>query len=171
VLAFALALLSAECAPQMYTLSLHDALPIWRGIALEELLVGQCGARRGPQRIDRGHAVPPEGSSGWGPFSTHCSAPLRAARPRPEAVGTRRSADGAAGLWWQEARGRAPVTEPDGPTRPGSCAASAPAEGASMSDPLYPQATPAVNARRKELAPEADAAFAAFSKAVFADGA
>src|SRR5699024_6203020 len=27
------------------------------------------------------------------------------------------------------------------------------------------------NARRKELAPEADAAFAAFSKAVFADGA
>ncbi|ASK66242.1 alkylhydroperoxidase [Brachybacterium avium] len=39
------------------------------------------------------------------------------------------------------------------------------------SDSLYPQATPAVGARRKELAPTVDAAFNAFSKAVFADGA
>ncbi|MDN5601139.1 MAG: hypothetical protein ACTMKY_10385 [Dermabacteraceae bacterium] len=29
-----------------------------------------------------------------------------------------------------------------------------------MTDSLYPQATPAVSARRKELAPEVDAAFA-----------
>ncbi|MGP5268069.1 carboxymuconolactone decarboxylase family protein [Brachybacterium alimentarium] len=40
-----------------------------------------------------------------------------------------------------------------------------------MSDPLYPQATPAVGARRKELAPEINDAFEAFSSAVFADGA
>lgn len=40
-----------------------------------------------------------------------------------------------------------------------------------MSDPLYPEATAAIGARRHELAPEADAAFKAFSKAVFADGA
>ncbi|MGP9745496.1 carboxymuconolactone decarboxylase family protein [Brachybacterium sp. AOP29-B2-41] len=40
-----------------------------------------------------------------------------------------------------------------------------------MTDPLYPQATPAVSARRKKLAPKIDSAFAEFSKAVFEDGA
>ena len=40
-----------------------------------------------------------------------------------------------------------------------------------MSDSLYPKATPEVAARRKELAPEVNDAFTAFSKAVFADGA
>lgn len=40
-----------------------------------------------------------------------------------------------------------------------------------MSDPLYPEATAAVGAHRKELAPEINAAFESFSKAVFADGA
>ncbi len=40
-----------------------------------------------------------------------------------------------------------------------------------MSDPMYPEATPAVGARRKDLAPEINAAFESFSKAVFAEGA
>jgi AhpD family alkylhydroperoxidase len=40
-----------------------------------------------------------------------------------------------------------------------------------MSDTLYPKATREIAARRRELAPEAEAAFQAFSKAVFADGA
>ena len=39
-----------------------------------------------------------------------------------------------------------------------------------MSD-LYPKATPEIGERRKELAPEINDAFEAFSKAVFADGA
>lgn len=39
-----------------------------------------------------------------------------------------------------------------------------------MSD-LYPKATPAVSARRKELAPKINDAFEAFSKAVFEEGA
>ena len=40
-----------------------------------------------------------------------------------------------------------------------------------MSDTLYPKATREIATRRRELAPEAEAAFQAFSKAVFADGA
>ena len=40
-----------------------------------------------------------------------------------------------------------------------------------MSEPVYPSATPEIAARRKELAPETHAAFEAFSRAVFADGA
>jgi AhpD family alkylhydroperoxidase len=40
-----------------------------------------------------------------------------------------------------------------------------------MVEPVYPQATPAVGARRKELAPKVNDAFEAFSAAVFADGA
>lgn len=40
-----------------------------------------------------------------------------------------------------------------------------------MSDDLYPQATPAVSRRRKELTPSATEAFENFSKAVFAEGA
>jgi AhpD family alkylhydroperoxidase len=40
-----------------------------------------------------------------------------------------------------------------------------------MSDTLYPKATREIAAKRRELAPEAEAAFQAFSKAVFAEGA
>ena len=40
-----------------------------------------------------------------------------------------------------------------------------------MADSLYPRATPAVGEQRKSLAPEVNAAFDAFSRAVFADGA
>ena len=40
-----------------------------------------------------------------------------------------------------------------------------------MSDPLYPPATRETAAQRRALAPEAQAAFDAFSRAVFADGA
>jgi alkylhydroperoxidase/carboxymuconolactone decarboxylase family protein YurZ len=40
-----------------------------------------------------------------------------------------------------------------------------------MTDTLYPKATREIAARRRELAPEAEAAFQAFSKAVFAEGA
>lgn len=40
-----------------------------------------------------------------------------------------------------------------------------------MSDPLYPTNTAALARRRKELAPEVEKAFKAFSQAVFADGA
>ena len=40
-----------------------------------------------------------------------------------------------------------------------------------MSTPLYPEATPEVAVHRKALAPEINAAFEGFSKAVFADGA
>lgn len=40
-----------------------------------------------------------------------------------------------------------------------------------MSDPLYPTSTGALARRRKELAPEAEKAFVAFSQAVFAPGA
>ncbi len=40
-----------------------------------------------------------------------------------------------------------------------------------MSDSTYPKATPAVGARRKELAPKVNDAFEAFSAAVFEDGA
>src|SRR5680860_619355 len=41
----------------------------------------------------------------------------------------------------------------------------------SMTDPLYPPATPEVAARRKELAPDINEAFESFSRAVFAEGA
>lgn len=40
-----------------------------------------------------------------------------------------------------------------------------------MPDIRFPKATPALAERRRALSPEADAAFHAFSKAVFADGA
>lgn len=40
-----------------------------------------------------------------------------------------------------------------------------------MEHPLYPESTRELHAKRKELAPEALAAFQAFSKTVFADGA
>ena len=40
-----------------------------------------------------------------------------------------------------------------------------------MSEPLYHPITPEIAALRKELAPETHDAFAAFSRAVFADGA
>jgi AhpD family alkylhydroperoxidase len=40
-----------------------------------------------------------------------------------------------------------------------------------MNETLYPKATRDIAARRRELAPEAEAAFQAFSKAVFAEGA
>lgn len=40
-----------------------------------------------------------------------------------------------------------------------------------MSDSLFPEITPELAARRKQLAPEALEAFQAFGKAVFADGA
>src|SRR5699024_8749470 len=40
-----------------------------------------------------------------------------------------------------------------------------------MSDSLYPQATPEIAAQRKKLAPKPNDAFEAFSKAVFEDGA
>lgn len=40
-----------------------------------------------------------------------------------------------------------------------------------MAGPLYPEATPQVARRRKELTPEATEAFESFSKAVFAEGA
>ncbi|MGH7912145.1 MAG: carboxymuconolactone decarboxylase family protein [Candidatus Dormibacteraceae bacterium] len=40
-----------------------------------------------------------------------------------------------------------------------------------MTDSIYPPATPDVAARRRELAPEANDAFEAFSRAVFSDGA
>lgn len=40
-----------------------------------------------------------------------------------------------------------------------------------MDTSLYPQLTPDIAKKRSELAPEALAAFKAFSKAVFADGA
>ncbi len=40
-----------------------------------------------------------------------------------------------------------------------------------MSDPLYPSSTRELAQKRRELAPEAEAAFQAFSKAVFAEGA
>ena len=40
-----------------------------------------------------------------------------------------------------------------------------------MSDAMYPKATRETSERRHQLAPEADAAFHAFSRAVFAEGA
>ena len=40
-----------------------------------------------------------------------------------------------------------------------------------MSDQIYPASTAALAQRRKDLAPEAEKAFRAFSQAVFADGA
>jgi AhpD family alkylhydroperoxidase len=40
-----------------------------------------------------------------------------------------------------------------------------------MSDDLFPQTTPAIAARRKQLAPDIHDAFAAFSERVFAAGA
>lgn len=40
-----------------------------------------------------------------------------------------------------------------------------------MSQPLYPKATPQVAAHRESLAPQVNAAFEAFSSAVFAEGA
>lgn len=40
-----------------------------------------------------------------------------------------------------------------------------------MSDPIFPQSTPEIGARRKALAPETHDAFTAFSKQVFAEGA
>ncbi|MDO5711684.1 MAG: carboxymuconolactone decarboxylase family protein [Micrococcales bacterium] len=40
-----------------------------------------------------------------------------------------------------------------------------------MSDEIYPQATPQMSHERRALAPETHAAFDAFSKAAFADGA
>ena len=40
-----------------------------------------------------------------------------------------------------------------------------------MTQDLYPQATPEIAARRRELAPEIHEAFDAFSKAVFTEGA
>lgn len=39
-----------------------------------------------------------------------------------------------------------------------------------MSDPLYPSATRELAQKRRELAPDAEAAFQAFSKTVFAEG-
>lgn len=40
-----------------------------------------------------------------------------------------------------------------------------------MSEPLYPQPTRALADRRRELAPDADATFRQFNRAVFQDGA
>ncbi|MEO9231459.1 MAG: carboxymuconolactone decarboxylase family protein [Devosia sp.] len=40
-----------------------------------------------------------------------------------------------------------------------------------MSDALYPPSTPELSRKRRELAPETEAAFQAFSRQVFADGA
>lgn len=40
-----------------------------------------------------------------------------------------------------------------------------------MSDSMYPKATREIAEKRHSLAPDADAAFQAFSRAVFADGA
>lgn len=40
-----------------------------------------------------------------------------------------------------------------------------------MTDPMYPENTPELDNWRKELAPAQHAAFGAFSKAVFAEGA
>ncbi len=40
-----------------------------------------------------------------------------------------------------------------------------------MPDPLYPPSSPEIARRRRELAPEIQAAFDAFSERVFADGA
>lgn len=40
-----------------------------------------------------------------------------------------------------------------------------------MSETLYPKATKALADKRHELAPDAEAAFRAFSQAVFKDGA
>ena len=40
-----------------------------------------------------------------------------------------------------------------------------------MTEPMYHPTTPEIAGRRKELAPESHAAFEAFSRAVFADGA
>lgn len=40
-----------------------------------------------------------------------------------------------------------------------------------MTEPLYPQATPALARKRRELAPDPLQAFKAFSSAVFAEGA
>ena len=40
-----------------------------------------------------------------------------------------------------------------------------------MSDSMYPSSTRELAQKRRELAPEADAAFQAFSKAAFAEGA
>jgi AhpD family alkylhydroperoxidase len=40
-----------------------------------------------------------------------------------------------------------------------------------ISHPIYPTPTPELSAKRAELAPSANAAFRAFSDAVFADGA
>lgn len=40
-----------------------------------------------------------------------------------------------------------------------------------MNDSIYPKATKALADKRRELAPEADTAFRAFSEAVFRDGA
>lgn len=40
-----------------------------------------------------------------------------------------------------------------------------------MTEDMYPSATPEIAARRKELAPEINDAFEAFSRVVFADGA
>lgn len=40
-----------------------------------------------------------------------------------------------------------------------------------MPEPLYPEATAAVGAHRKDLAPQINAAFESFSNAVFAEGA
>jgi AhpD family alkylhydroperoxidase len=39
-----------------------------------------------------------------------------------------------------------------------------------MTEPLFPQSTREMSRRRRELAPDASAAFAAFSQAVFAEG-
>ena len=40
-----------------------------------------------------------------------------------------------------------------------------------MSNEMYPKATPELAQKRRELAPKSEAAFQAFSQAVFADGA
>jgi AhpD family alkylhydroperoxidase len=40
-----------------------------------------------------------------------------------------------------------------------------------MSDTLYPQSTPELARKRRELTPDTEAAFRAFSQQVFADGA
>jgi AhpD family alkylhydroperoxidase len=51
------------------------------------------------------------------------------------------------------------------------CMTSTQQEAHTMSNDLFPQATPAIAARRKQLAPDIHDAFTAFSERVFAAGA
>jgi AhpD family alkylhydroperoxidase len=57
------------------------------------------------------------------------------------------------------------------PGRGNGSAAFAPEQGAEMTTQLYPTPSSALNEARKRLAPDALAAFQAFSRTVFTDGA